>query len=195
MTAAIFGLLGVIVGGLLQAATTWWLALLQNDRAARKAGRLLARDLARCRFIVQAGADGAVAWSAIGLELGEGLQQWRDLSDTLAGTVRDDKEWVTIAQAVSALQRLEQRGRWAPEGEELSNDERELLARIAEATWEANLAASLIGVAGARRRWGRKLKFWGRLSEKELQEQARDLVRYSYEAEGKEPPDDFDNYD
>jgi hypothetical protein len=151
----------------------------------------VARDLARCRFIVQAGAEGAVSWSAVGLELREGLARWDALSDVLAGTIRDDADWTTIAQAVAALQRIEQRGRYAPEGEETTLEDRELLAWVAGVTWEGSFVASLIGVTGTTPRWQSKLMFWRRMSEAEREEAARRLVRYSYEAEGQPVPEDL----
>lgn len=192
MTAAIFGLLGVVVGALLQGGTAWWLERRRADWSARKAGRLVARDLARCRFIVQAGADGAVPWSAVGLELREGLARWEAVSDVLAGTMRSDDDWNTIAKAVAALQRIEQRGRFAPENEQITPDDREMLAWVAEVTWEANFVASLIGVTGTTPRWRAKLMFWRRMSEAEREEVARKLVRYSYEAEDQPVPEDLE---
>jgi hypothetical protein len=121
--------------------------------------------------------EGAVSCPAVGLELTEGLKRWDALSDVLAGTIRNDKDWNTIAQAVSALERIEQRGRYALEDEQITPDEREFLAWLAEVTWEANLAASLIGVAGTLPRWRHRLMFWRRVSKTELEETALELVR------------------
>jgi hypothetical protein len=35
----------------------------------------------------------------VGLELTEGLKRWEVLSGVLAGTMRNDRDWNTIAQA------------------------------------------------------------------------------------------------
>jgi hypothetical protein len=45
MSEAIFGLIGVIVGGVLQGGTAWWMDRRREDWAAHKAGRLFAYEL------------------------------------------------------------------------------------------------------------------------------------------------------
>jgi hypothetical protein len=51
MTEAIFGLIGVIIGGVLQTGANWWMERRREDWAARKAGRLLTPAFGRSQFI------------------------------------------------------------------------------------------------------------------------------------------------
>jgi hypothetical protein len=191
MAAAIFGLVGVIVGAVMQGGAVWLMESRREDWAARKAGRLLARALTRCRFVLKAGHDGAASWGMIAVEINEALARWPEHSDLLAGTIKRDEDWNEIVGAVEALQRLEQRGHAGPVDAEVSADDREFLGYIGERVWGAAFTASMIGVAGVRATPARLLgRVWRQLRPQDAEAEARKLVRYSYEADGEEPPPD-----
>lgn len=139
MTAAIFGLVGVIVGAVMQGGAAWFMERRRKDWAARKAGRLMARALTRCRFILKAGHDGAASWGMIAVEINEALARWPEHSDLLAGTIKRDEDWNGIVGAVESLQRIEQRGHAGPLDAEVSTDDREFLGYIGERVWGARL--------------------------------------------------------
>jgi hypothetical protein len=127
----------------------------------------------------------------IALEIKESLARWPEHADILAGTIRDDEQWNEIVAAVESLQRLEQRGGAGPVDEEVSEEDREFLGYVAERSWAAAFTASLIGVAGVRPPNPLK-RIWRRLRPRNIDAEARAVVRYSYEAEGEEPPEDFE---
>ncbi|MFZ2112975.1 MAG: hypothetical protein WAU77_04505 [Solirubrobacteraceae bacterium] len=191
MTAAIFGLVGVIVGAVMQGGAAWLMERRREDWAARKAGRLLARALTRCRFVLKAGHDGAAPWGMIAVEINEALARWPEHSDLLAGTIKRDEDWYEIVGAVEALQRLEQRGHAGPLDAEVSADDREFLGYIAERSWAAAFTASMIGVVGVRAKpTGLVGRAWRWLRPQDAEAEMRRLVRYAYEADDEEPPPD-----
>lgn len=194
MTAAIFGLVGVIVGGVMQGGASWLMERRREDWAARKAGRLMARAFTRSRFILRAGQEGHAPWGMIALEIRESLARWPEHADVLAGTIRDDEQWNEIVAAVESLQRIEQRGVAGPTDDDVSEKDRELLGFVAERSWAAAFTARLIGMAGVRPPNPLK-RLWRSLRPRDIDAEARALVRYSYEAECKEPPEDFGSDD
>jgi hypothetical protein len=191
MTAAIFGLAGVIVGAAMQGGASWLMERRREDWAARKAGRLMARDFTRCRFILNAGRDGVAPCGMVAVEIKEALARWPEHADVLAGTIKQHEHWNEIVSAVESLQRLEQRGRAGPVDEEVSADDREFLGQMAERIWAAAFTASMIGVAGIRTTPARFItRAWRRVCPRDIDAEARRLVAYSYEADGEEPPTD-----
>jgi hypothetical protein len=189
VTAAIFGLIGVITGAVMQGGAAWLMERRREDWAARKAGRLMARNLSRCRFILKAAHDGAASWGMVASEISESLARWPELADALAGTIKRDEDWNEIVMAVESLQRLEQRGQAGPVDDEVTPDEREFLAYLVDQMWAAAFTASLIGVAGVRTTPARLVgRTWRRLRPRHTEADARRVLRYAYEAEGEDPP-------
>jgi hypothetical protein len=189
MTAAIFGLIGVITGAVMQGGATWLMERRREDWAARKAGRLMARSFTRCRFILKAAHGGAASWGMVALEVKESLARWPELADALAGTIKRDEDWNEIVMAVESLQRVEQRAQAGPVDKEMTADEREFLGYLAERMWAAAFTSSLIGVAGVRTTPAGLLgRAWRRLRPRDIEAETRRVVRYAYEADGEEPP-------
>jgi hypothetical protein len=193
MTAAIFGLVGVIVGAAMQALASWLMERRREEWAARKAGRLLTREFQRCRFILDFAREHESTWGVVAKEIHAALRSWPEHSAVLAGTIDRDDDWLAVSRAVDHLQRIEQLGLEAP-GALISDHDREFLTYVSDdALWEASFTASLIGVAGVRARPRALMRrAWNRIRRPRLEEQARSLVQYSYEVEGKTPPEDSD---
>jgi hypothetical protein len=102
--AAIFGLVGVVVGGLLNAATTAWSDRRRGASATRAASRLVRNEL---RFI---GAHLAASSRAgvYGPEADEPLPrgQWEQHSGQLAASLDDDL-WESVSMAHAMVASLE----------------------------------------------------------------------------------------
>jgi hypothetical protein len=115
VTAAIFGLLGVIVGAAMQGTATWLMERRRENWAARKSGRLLARALTRCRFILEVAKEGPLSWGLVAEEIDGAMQRWPEHADVLAGTIVNDDDWFELGRAVDWRERIQQRGRAAPD--------------------------------------------------------------------------------
>jgi hypothetical protein len=193
MTAAIFGLIGVIVGGVLQGRAAWHMERHRQDWAARRAGRLLARAFGRCRFILGFAHKQGGTWGILGSEIREALAAWPEHASTLAGTIEVNEQWFDIVGAVEHLERIAQRAEAGPT-DSIDDDTREYLAGVAEIVWGAAFIASLIGVAGIKGR-RRTPKAWHQLwskirrrdPEEDLEDRVRRVVAYSYEVDGDAP--------
>lgn len=103
MTAAIFGLLGVIVGGVLSGLISWRIERSRERREARAAARLVGVELGRARggFVSYAILRGAKvpyerAFPQLVSVLGD--DAWRQHSGVLARTL-DPPAWRTVANA------------------------------------------------------------------------------------------------
>jgi hypothetical protein len=189
MTEAIFGLLGVVIGGLIQGGANWSAERRREDWAARRAGRLLAPAFGRCQFILDAASNREVEWGFIADEVGASLDEWPEHAAVLAGTVTQD-DWNTVLRAVSACQRVRQRGE-ATRSAVVDEADRPFLGEVAEVMWQGAFTCSFIGTVGVRqhrlqmlrRRLAIRLRGKARLDQ-----EAEDVVRYSYEVQGAEPP-------
>ena len=100
MTAAIFGLIGVIVGGLLNAAAVAWQARRGEKATARLASRLVALELQEAFFLLTLNPDVAAE--------PEGQEQlssaaWASHRDALARTL-DDEDWNAVAAAYEVIE-------------------------------------------------------------------------------------------
>jgi hypothetical protein len=96
MTAAIFGLVGVIVGGLINAAVAAWQARQADKASARTGARLVALEL-----------GGAAAVLMLNPHQ-EGRRQfsdaaWRAYRDALARTLSDE-DWDVLTQAYEVIE-------------------------------------------------------------------------------------------
>lgn len=188
MTEAIFGLIGVVVGGVMQAGASWVMERRRENWAARKAGRLLARAFGRCRFILELASEQELAWGIVSREIRVALERWPEHADVLAGTLVSDDAWGELVRAVEALERIEQRGEASPD-ESISEKDREVLGSITEEVWGAGFAASVIGVAGTHVSLKQRIRrIWRRIRRPNDEDEVRRLVAHSYEVEGKSPP-------
>lgn len=91
---------------------------------------------------------------------------------------------------MSALQRIQQRAHSTPDGKVEERDQ-EFLGDVSETIWAGAFTSSMIGTVGTRKRprrfWG-KLRGWTRGKDK-LEEEVSEVVRYSYEIQGTDPPE------
>lgn len=148
MNEALFGLIGVIVGGVLQGASQWTMERQRSTWAARKAGRLFAPKLGRCDFILNAAHERGTSWTMLGLELRQALLAWPEHADAFAGTLRAD-DWNKLVQAIMHFERIEQLAGVHPDPhEEIDKDTREYLGWVGTLAFDAMLTSGLVGVAG-----------------------------------------------
>jgi hypothetical protein len=200
VTEAIFGLVGVLIGGFLQGGVGWIMERRKENWAARKAARLVTRDLHRARLVMNMIHDDGANWGILEMEFGAALERWPQYADVLAGTIHSNEQWGAITSGIEVLERLHQRATVSPE-EEIDDEMREFIGDISERVWIAMFNASLIGVAGAHRSpkaWLKRQTDWWFGRSVSIEEEAREVVRRSYEAEGRETPPDalrWDDYD
>jgi hypothetical protein len=100
MTAAIFGLVGVIIGGLINAAVAAWQARRADKASARTGARLVALELGDAAAVLRLN-PGAAAHQ-------EGRQQfsgaaWHAYRDALARTLSDE-DWDVLTQAYEVIE-------------------------------------------------------------------------------------------
>lgn len=100
MTAAIFGLVGVIVGGLINAGVAAWQARHADRASARTGARLVALELGDAAAVLLLN-PGAAAHQ-------EGRQQfsdaaWHAYRDALARTL-SDQDWDVLTQAYEVME-------------------------------------------------------------------------------------------
>jgi hypothetical protein len=123
MTAAIFGLIGVIIGGLLNGAVTY-LAHRQQQKAASKiAARVVLSEIK--------GNERAIRitlrfenWANAKLALT--VDQWLAHRETLAGSLRD-QEWVAVETYYGATDRMIVATELAKTRDDLDDDETRVL--------------------------------------------------------------------
>src|SRR5690348_16378355 len=92
MTAAIFGLLGVVVGGVLNSVLTYWLELARGNKQVRMAARVAGSEMARESMRIDR-AYGTREWSSLAerpLSLGD---EWPALRSVLAAGLTSDDFW------------------------------------------------------------------------------------------------------
>jgi hypothetical protein len=103
VTAAIFGLIGVVVGALLATAREYFMAWRQERAAVRANSRLVTLDLKRAR---EAFEDRQGRQSKAGSWAGDlSLNDWRGRLDFLARSMPDD-DWDAVADAFIAVERI-----------------------------------------------------------------------------------------
>jgi hypothetical protein len=100
MTAAIFGLVGVIIGGLINAVVAAWQARRADKASARTGARLVALELGDVAAVLMLN-PGAAAHQ-------EGRQQfsdaaWHAYRDALARTLSDE-DWDVLTQAYEVIE-------------------------------------------------------------------------------------------
>jgi enoyl-CoA hydratase/carnithine racemase len=94
MTEAIFGLIGVVVGGVIQGGGTWLLARRGDRQVARGAARMTAGELIRAanrmNEVVESGVLGDHAVHTLD------LTRWHEHEPLFAATITDDETWFDI---------------------------------------------------------------------------------------------------
>jgi hypothetical protein len=100
MTAAIFGLVGVIIGGLINAVVAAWQARRADKASARTGARLVALELGDAAAVLMLN-PGAAAHQ-------EGRQQfsdaaWHAYRDALARTLSDE-DWDVLTEAYEVIE-------------------------------------------------------------------------------------------
>jgi hypothetical protein len=149
VTEAIFGLLGVIVGGVLQAMSSWVMERQRAQWATRKAGRLFAPKLGRCDFILTMAHERGTTWAIVGQELREALEAWPEHADAFAATLRPD-DWNKLVQAIMEFERIEQVAGVVPHDERINDENREYLGWVGGIAFDAMLTSGLVGLHGSR---------------------------------------------
>lgn len=95
MTAAIFGLVGVIVGGLINGAVSAWQERQREGRTARPAARAVMHELSEMQAILSADAHREPEFRVGAVPV---PRAWPDHRTTLAGVV-DGETWTAISGA------------------------------------------------------------------------------------------------
>lgn len=125
MTAAIFGLLGVLVGGLITWAVELWQARYQRREKGRVAVRLLLDEFGTCLSRAEASLDQGIWWLP---ENDLPLDVWHIHRADLAAVLPID-DWLKLGVAALAIEQMDQAARREdPETRELTAEGRELLA-------------------------------------------------------------------
>src|SRR4051794_25968997 len=104
MTEAIFGLVGVVIGGVLSGGVTLWVERVRERRGARSAARLVHYELIR-----------VVSQLGVALDLRSPLpfverfptEAWRELRPVLARTL-DTETWGAVLSAYTTLEAVRQ---------------------------------------------------------------------------------------
>jgi hypothetical protein len=104
MTAAIFGLLGVIVGGVLNALMAAWLEARRARAEVRSACRLLHTEFLRAKVVLSDLSTGAVRDEELRpADWGHKPADWGQFRGILATTLRPD-EWSPVARGLLAIE-------------------------------------------------------------------------------------------
>lgn len=104
MTEAIFGLLGVVVGGLLSDGMTLWIEHLRVRRDARTATRLVHYELIRAVSLLDVALD---LGSPLPFVVSFATEAWSEHRSGLARTL-DTSTWDAALSAYSALETVDQ---------------------------------------------------------------------------------------
>ena len=101
MTAAIFGLIGVVIGGALNLIGLWVLETRRDRRGTQVAARLLIPDLQECKdalFIAQ----GDTTWVMVVVP----NTRWKTQEERLARGITNADDWSTVMETFLNLERL-----------------------------------------------------------------------------------------
>jgi hypothetical protein len=162
VTAAIFGLLGVIVGGLLQGGWTWTMERRRESWAARKAARLFAPALHRCLLAVTHAKSRGWTWGDLVTTVEANVQPWPDHAAVFAGTLEWD-EWFEIYAAARALEQLTWNAPDDPD-QRIGPGDHEYLEKVASAVTTGAVVCGAVGVSGTGvrgwRRYARRMRMW-----------------------------------
>lgn len=104
MAEAIFGLVGVALGAVLQGGWSWWMERRREGWAAKRSGRLFGPALFRCGAAASSAVADGATWDELGAVIDANLAPWPEHSEVFAGTL-DWDAWFDIYVAVRALER------------------------------------------------------------------------------------------
>jgi hypothetical protein len=95
MTAAIFGLVGVVVGALLQGVISWGMERRREGWAVRKAGRLFSAELQRCQLALEQAVSWRppMEWSTLVAGIEAALVRWPEHADVLRAISTSNRGW------------------------------------------------------------------------------------------------------
>jgi hypothetical protein len=104
MTAAIFGLVGVLVGGLLNGAVARWQARRTESDAVRAAARMMLNEAINVTVAAEEIAKARLwptrqYWPTV-------IARWGEHEGLLAGALTFD-DWASVSHAVRALERID----------------------------------------------------------------------------------------
>lgn len=130
MTAAIFGLIGVIVGGALNAAIAMATEAHRDGRAVMAAARLLVLEAAdigsRCKTALDAGTWGTIPQWPLETVL------WEQYRTIMASHVTGSVDWLKLSGGFTTAVTLNQMAEGKEEHQELTDSPREMLKRGTE---------------------------------------------------------------
>lgn len=152
MTAAIFALLGVVVGGLITAGTGYWMERKREDREVQGAARRAYLELYACYFSIRAALEqgGLVQVKEMGTRLG----RYREHESTFAVHLRI-KEYLVVSRTVRRLSLFVQQGE-APPAPAMTEDVRRKLDSLREQTEEAGEILLEAAIRGPAHIWGQR---------------------------------------
>jgi hypothetical protein len=171
VTEAIFGLIGVIIGGFLQGGWSWAMERRRDSWAARKAARLFAPPLHRCAFAINHAMEHGNTWGDLVPVVLGNLERWPGDAEVFAGTL-DWEDWFDIYASVRALEQLT----WnAPDDPNIIIERHDpYLDSVIEKTISGAVTCAAIGVSGTR--WG-GWRHWLRRMRRRLRPQSeRDML-------------------
>lgn len=100
MTAGIFGLVGVLIGGALTVMTTELADRRRRQISARTAARLVGDDMTQVVAVIQVALDRGT-WSSLAT-FDRGHRAWDERSDALAAAI-ELKDWMQLSQSIGVL--------------------------------------------------------------------------------------------
>jgi hypothetical protein len=148
---AIYGLLGVVVGALLQGGWSWWMERRREGWAAKKSGRLFGPALMRCALVFDDPYDPPITWGEIVAVVDSNLDQWPEHAEVFAGTLHHD-EWMRIYVAVRELEHVTRRAREHTQPDEpVMEGYRRWLEGVAALVSDGAVACAIVGRSGVQR--------------------------------------------
>jgi hypothetical protein len=98
VSEAIYTLIGVVIGGLLNMAGLWWVEYRRDRRVALVAARLLIPDLSQVRDAVELAVVGGQWFYFVAPDT-----RWNDYSDELARAMKPD-DWSVVAGVFTSVE-------------------------------------------------------------------------------------------
>jgi hypothetical protein len=102
VTEAIFGLVGVVIGGGLNLAGLWWIERTRDRRTARMAARILIPDVIELRSAIRVSGGPAIKWDSLTVLP---KTHWDEYAEVLARAM-DPDDWVMVSNAFTEVEIL-----------------------------------------------------------------------------------------
>lgn len=150
MTAAIFGLVGVVTGALLQGTWAWVMERRRESWAAKRAARLFVPRLTNLSRLLDYVQRNDVMWGTIAAAIEANLDEWPKHSEVFAGTLSYE-QWLNIEEAARAMSQVTWRA--GEEGHEtlVTDEDRKELALLHDVISPGVVTCILVGVRGVSR--------------------------------------------